>query len=524
VVQLYPRCRPDRLKLLLEEKLPVPQQTELVSHLDHCRQCQQTLERLAAEQPWWEELRRIADAEGGRALAAPADSGSTCTQAPESDDFPLASAAGLPADFLDAADDPAHLGRLGSFVITAVLGRGGMGIVLKGLDTALNRSVAIKLLAPHFASSGAARKRFAREAQAAAAVVHEHVVAIHGVDTWKGLPYLVMSFVDGRSLQERLDADGPLGVREILRIGMQTASGLAAAHAQGLVHRDIKPANILLENSVERVKITDFGLARAIDDASLTQSGVIAGTPQYMAPEQAQGETVDHRADLFSLGSVLYALCTGHPPFRADSAMAVLRRVCEERPRPIRSLNPDVPAWLAALIDKLHAKNPADRFQTATEVADLLGACLAHMQQPDVLPLPLAVAGSPWWQVRGWRRLGWTAIVLLVLGLGVGVADRWRGHDRPNTGAKAQKETAEETLKDRREEASPLIQRVSEISVREEDPLKRPLEEIRRRMAELEADLKRPAGNGPAEPEGELLRQAWQRLEILKRELDSPAP
>src|SRR6202035_236547 len=122
---------------------------------------------------------------------------------------------------------------------------------------------------------------------------------------------------------------------EILRIGMQTASGLAAAHAQGLIHRDIKPANILLENGIERVKITDFGLARAADDASLTQSGVVAGTPQYMAPEQARGEALDGRADLFSLGSVLYAMATGRPPFRAETTMAVLRRVSEDAARPI---------------------------------------------------------------------------------------------------------------------------------------------------------------------------------------------
>ena len=126
-----------------------------------------------------------------------------------------------------------------------------------------------------------------------------------------------MEFIDGMSLQDKLDKQGPLGLKEILRIGMQIAEGLAAAHKQGLVHRDIKPANILLENGVERVKITDFGLARAVDDASVTQSGVVAGTPMYMSPEQAEGEPIDHRADLFSLGSVLYAMCTGRPPFRA---------------------------------------------------------------------------------------------------------------------------------------------------------------------------------------------------------------
>ncbi len=156
-------------------------------------------------------------------------------------------------------------------------------------------------------------------------------------------------------------ATGPLSLKEILRIGLQIAAGLAAAHEQGLVHRDVKPANILLENGVERVKITDFGLARAVDDASLTQSGVVAGTPMYMSPEQAEGEPVDLRSDLFSLGSVLYALCTGRPPFRAPSTVAVLKRVCEETPRPIREINPDLPAWLEQLVTRLHAKNPADR-------------------------------------------------------------------------------------------------------------------------------------------------------------------
>src|SRR5262249_6741284 len=153
------------------------------------------------------------------------------------------------------------------------------------------------------------------------------------------------------------------------------------AHAQGLIHRDVKPANILLENGVERVKLTDFGLARAVDDASLTQSGVLAGTPLYMAPEQASGEAVDHRADLFSLGSVLYAMCTGRPPFRAPGTLAVLKRVCEDTPRPIREINPEVPDWLAEIITRLHAKDPALRFPSAAAVGELLGKRLALLQQ-----------------------------------------------------------------------------------------------------------------------------------------------
>ena len=265
--------------------------------------------------------------------------------------------------------------------MTDVLGRGGFGIVLKAFDPALSRFVAIKVLASELAASAAARNRFAREARAAAAVVHENVVAIHSVDSWNGLPYLVMPYIAGRSLQERVDRDGPLAVKEVLRIGMQTALGLAAAHDQGLVHRDVKPSNILLENGVERVKLSDFGLARAVDDASLTQSGVVAGTPQYMSPEQARGEAVDHRSDLFSLGGVMYFMCAGHPPFRADSTPAVLRRVCDERPRPLREINPDVPDWLAEVVERLHAKEAGERFASAAEVAEVLQHHLADLQR-----------------------------------------------------------------------------------------------------------------------------------------------
>jgi serine/threonine-protein kinase len=220
-------------------------------------------------------------------------------------------------DFLAPSDRPGTLGRLGPYEVLERIGQGGMGIVLKARDERLARIVAIKILAPTLASSVLARRRFEREARAAAAVCHENVVTIHAVDEHAGQPYLVMQFVAGQSLQETLDRSGVLGIQEIVRIGMQVAAGLAAAHAQGLIHRDIKPSNLLLEKGSERIKITDFGLARAVDDASITDSGMILGTPYYMSPEQARGEPVDHWTDLFSLGSVLFALCTGQPPFRA---------------------------------------------------------------------------------------------------------------------------------------------------------------------------------------------------------------
>lgn len=344
---------------------------------------------------------------------------------PECDDIPL--------DFLAPAQEPGSLGRLGQYEILAPVGRGGMGIVLKARDTRLHRIVAVKVLAPELASNPTARKRFLREAQAAAAISHDHVVTIHAVDENKvagfaeragqsDLPYLVMEFIDGQSLQQKLDRQGALPLPEILRIGRQIAAGLAAAHAQGLIHRDVKPSNILLQNGVERVQITDFGLARAVDDVSMTRTGEVTGTPQYMSPEQALGLPVDARSDLFCLGSVLYAMCTGRSPFRADSTMASLRRVCDDTPRPIREINPDIPDWLAAIIDRLFEKNPDNRFQTAAEVADLLEQFLAHVQDPrTVRPLHgLPASREP--RVRQTGRASWRprwVAAAMVLGLAV---------------------------------------------------------------------------------------------------------
>src|SRR5262245_18812981 len=336
--------------------------------------------------------------------------------------------------FLTPTDKPGLLGTLDHYEVLQIVGTGGMGVVLKAFDPKLHRLVAVKVMAPHLAASAAARKRFEREARAVAAVRNEHVVAIHAVEPAGPAPYLVMEFVGGLSLQDRLEQKGPLEVKEILRIGMQTARGLAAAHAQGLVHRDVKPANILLENGVDRVKITDFGLARTADDANLTQSGAMTGPPDYMSPEQAAGMAPDAGSDLFSLGSVLYALCTGHPPFRAETPLAVLRRVTDDPARPVREINPDIPDWLDAIVRKLLAKSPPDRFQTATEVAELLGQHLAHLQQPAAVPMPPAVtvpgAGERVWREiftavdrdrRVWQH-GTMLTGLLLIGLTVAIA------------------------------------------------------------------------------------------------------
>jgi serine/threonine protein kinase len=286
---------------------------------------------------------------------------------------------GIPRGLLHPSDDPNSLGAIGPYQVRELIGRGGMGIVFRAFDAKLNRIVAIKVLAPELAAQPTARRRFMREAQAAAAVTHPHVVTIHAVDEdeW---PYLVMECIDGCSLQDKIERCGTLKLAEVLRIGTQIAEGLAAAHKQGLIHRDVKPANILLENGVERVKITDFGLARAADDVTITRPGEISGTPQYMSPEQASGQRVDQRSDLFSLGCVLYAMCAGQPPFRADSVAAIVKKICHDEPQPLREIDQQVPEWLAETIERLLAKDPHQRFQTAAEVALLLGDALARFQ------------------------------------------------------------------------------------------------------------------------------------------------
>jgi serine/threonine protein kinase len=282
--------------------------------------------------------------------------------------------------YLSPSNKPGSQGRLGHYEVLEVLGKGAFGTVLKAFDEKLHRMVAIKVMSIELASTSPARKRFLREARASAAIRHEHVVAIYAVEE-QPIPYLVMEYIPGKTLADALVGEGPLELSDSLRLGQQIASGLAAAHSQGLIHRDIKPANILLEEGIQwKVKITDFGLARAADDASVTQSGTIAGTPMYMSPEQAHGSNIDQRSDLFSFGSVLYQMVSGRPPFRASSTLAVLKRVTEDTPRPIQEIIPEVPDWLCTIVLRLHQKKADDRYQTASEVADLLGRCQSELQ------------------------------------------------------------------------------------------------------------------------------------------------
>ncbi|XZE51391.1 serine/threonine-protein kinase [Planctomycetaceae bacterium SH139] len=423
-------CRPGLLGDLLDDSLTPRQAEELTDHLDGCDQCRARLERLAAAPHVWRETRLVLSDPALRKQQAPKQQTPSSQPGPSQpgvehsskqhlssqhlfEQTSAADGADEPADvdddrqrlrallpLLDAPQQEGSLGRLDHYEVRSIVGWGGMGVVLQAFDTLLGRAVAIKVLHPHLAAHGAARRRFSREARAAAAVNHPSVVPIHSVHADSQPPYLVMAFVPGGSLQDRLDREGPLETADLLRIGIQIADALAAAHAQGLVHRDVKPGNILLDHGQNRVLLSDFGLAQALDDATLTASGAIAGTPQYMSPEQARGEAVDNRSDLFSLGGLLYAMVTGRPPFRAESTLAVLQKISHGAPRPLAEVAPESPFWLAAVVAKLQAKDPQQRPQTAGDVADLLRQCLAHLRHPQENALPKELAELPLWAPR----------------------------------------------------------------------------------------------------------------------------
>jgi len=276
-------------------------------------------------------------------------------------------------EFLAPAEKPDEIGRLGPYRVLQVLGAGGMGVVFRAEDPHLERVVALKAMLPALASTPLAKQRFFREAKAAAALKHANIVTIFQVGEDRGAPFLAMEFLEGKPLDKYLKHDARSATAEIVRIGREIAEGLAAAHDKGLVHRDIKPANIWLEGDKRHVKILDFGLARTLaDQTHLTQSGAIIGTPAYMAPEQAEGLPVDHRCDLFSLGCVLYRMCTGELPFQGKSTMAILSALALHNPAPPNELDPELPAELSALIMRLLAKKPEDRPASAKEVVEEL--------------------------------------------------------------------------------------------------------------------------------------------------------
>jgi serine/threonine protein kinase len=393
-------------------------------------------------------------------LAPPANNGST------------GPAAALPS-ILAAPQLPGELGRLGGYRVLGVIGRGGMGLVLRAEDAALQRPVALKVMHPELALQASARQRFIREARAIAAIDHEHIVRVYAVGEQHGLPYFAMEMLHGESLADRLGR-GPLPFPEIVRLGKEIARGLQAAHALKLIHRDIKPANIFLasgglvggdeaippritprpgvtpaltphetprsspratnhdsphitQHAPVKVKILDFGLVRGgatATDREVTCAGAAIGTPAYIAPEQAQGQAVTSACDLFSLGCVLYRMCAQQLPFPGHDSMAILAAQARGAPIPPRTLNPEVPPALNDLILRLLALDPSQRPTSAGEVATIL----EQLERGMVVTPPGATHRQPLPQRPGRRRLRRIAIAVVSVIAAVILLDALTAH------------------------------------------------------------------------------------------------
>src|SRR6266567_7755308 len=308
--------------------------------------------------------------------------------------------------------------RLGPYEVLSRLGAGGMGEVWKARDTRLERTVAIKVLPDHLASSPDVRQRFEREAKTISALSHPHICALYDVGNQDGVEYLVMEYLEGETLADRL-AKGALALEQTLRYGIEIADALDKAHRQGIVHRDLKPGNVMLTKS--GVKLLDFGLARAIaapagqtsltslpTERALTQEGAILGTLQYMAPEQLEARPADTRTDIFAFGATLYEMATGQKAFSGSSQASLISSIMKEEPAPISTIQPMTPPALDRLVRRCLAKDPERRWQSARDVAIELEEIARGGQASETIPRP------------GRGMAGWTvaaALLLLLAGL-----------------------------------------------------------------------------------------------------------
>jgi serine/threonine-protein kinase len=277
---------------------------------------------------------------------------------------------------------------MGRYSLERELGRGGMGVVYLAREVRLDRLVAIKLLPPELADRPELRDRFLREARTAARLSHPYIVPIHAVDEIDGFVFIVMAYVDGGTLAQRVALRGALPPGDVTRIMREVAWALAYAHAQGVIHRDIKPANILLEQGTGRAMVADFGIARLAEASGDTQKGMVLGTPEYMSPEQATAEELDGRSDLYSLGVVAYYALTGQLPFTASSAQAVLAQHLTKAPAPAASVARGAPRALTQAIDRCLEKNAAARFDNGEALADALEL---GVERSAEIPVPIRV-------------------------------------------------------------------------------------------------------------------------------------
>ncbi|GAB5402263.1 MAG: hypothetical protein Aurels2KO_04940 [Aureliella sp.] len=352
-------------------------------HLGSCGVCQDRLDQLSAPPASWQEiataLKSPAPASAGRIAR------SVCPLRDDDQSSDEATAAAI-ADFhcsheletlqakLEPASHPELLGRLDRYEVEQLVGYGGMGLVFRGHDTELHRVVAIKTIASGLSAHGPVRQRFVREARAVASLAHPHIVSVHDIITTGPVPAIVMQYVAGPTLDQHLRDNGAIPWRSVLQLAIQLCDALDTAHRSGLIHRDIKPGNVLLEAGCTRAMLTDFGLVRVLDNKTITRTGVLAGTPEYMSPEQAWGKSLDARSDLFSLGSLLYTMLVGTSPFAAAEPMASLNRLCNEPHRPLDEHSVEIPRQVTHLVDRLLSKQPRRRYANAAEVR-------GHMQE-----------------------------------------------------------------------------------------------------------------------------------------------
>jgi serine/threonine protein kinase len=505
-------CESVQLTAILKGDESQPDYQIALEHLGSCDRCQRQLDEMFVHDGMLSEVSSVLRDSGEHVISQYELQTTDDDFDRTVDYFPDKQASDLSSElrFLKPAAHPELLGRLGRYDIERVVGVGGTGIVLKAYDTELHRVVALKVLASHLAHHASSRVRFAREARAAAAVLHPNVLPIYNVEAEGESPYLVMQYVAGESLQSRVDRVGPLSVEESLRIAKQTAAALAAAHQQGLIHRDVKPANILLEDKTDRVVLSDFGLARTADDASITRTGVVAGTPQYMSPEQASGEAIDFRSDLFSLGSVLYFMLAGRPPFRGSSAVAILHRICKYTHDPITTVNHQVPLEVCKLLDTLLRKKPQQRVSTALEAADKLENLLSKHQSGC---LRLGKSQERWKLV--------SAVLATVVCVGT-FAWLWKAPVRNGEVAEKQISVAEKegrSMADMTPNTNDIEAQGSEIVIDQSilqssnDPamdllIEYPLREINQSMSKLDSDLRSFESRPIIDPLTEFMLQA----------------
>jgi len=448
---VQPCPNPSEYTRLIRGDLPESDALRLNQHLADCPTCAATVRALRGDDtlPPAIAAEMTADSAPGD-LTQRSDSSSV-----DFDPAPDASGISPTLRLLHPPQGPGEIGRLAHYRILKILGSGGMGVVFLAEDVRLSRTVALKTMKPHIAADPRQRQRFLREARAAAKVESDYIVPIYDIGEVSGVPWLAMPLLKGQSLDELLKSQKVIMPAQAARLGAQVAKGLAVAHAAGLIHRDVKPANIWVEPEAGgRARLLDFGLARdqspppGQGQEPLTQTGAVLGTPAYMAPEQAGSKPLDARADLFSLGCVLYRAVTGRLPFRGDGALGTLVALATETPPVPHEVNPAVPAPLSALIMNLLAKDRTARPPSATAVARALEALQVNPTTPVPMAIPArsaeppnpwadidvtepvlppqarntaspatAPASGPAGQGTGRRRLVIAAIVLLVVGL-----------------------------------------------------------------------------------------------------------